>query len=386
MRHADIPTIAGAALATATTVALAGTASAQGQSPTATASLEDRVEALESFEGFRLPGGATAQFYGYVKGDVIFDDDFDLGNTIFDLGTIGRADGPEQDDASRAHAFQTRLGLDVTRPTDQGDIALKIEGDFFGDGGGQLRLRHAYGEFQGLLVGQTWTNFMPIESYPATIDFQGPAGLPFVRQGQVRYTYQTEQGFGFSASVEDDPGDSDRVGVTAALFYEQERYFFKVAGLSRELNDGMGGTEDGWGVNVSGNAQLWDGGSINASYTTGEGIGSYMVFGGMAGGINGNGDIDAAGDAIETEAWQIGISQSVQDFTLGLQYGYREVESFFGADSNDTEELQTVHATVIYRWADNVNVGLEYIYGERSEFDNDAFENDRIQFAVQYTF
>ena len=359
--------------------AFAGPALAQSGDQGRIEALEARVETLETREGFRLPGGATGEIYGYVKGDVIFDSDFDLGDTIFGLADIGTAGGPAEGEASRAHARQSRLGFRATRPTDAGEVFARIEGDFFGgtSGAPEFRLRHAYGEFQGLLVGQTWTNFMPIESYPATVDFQGPAGLPFVRQGQVRYTYTSAQGVGFSASVEDDPGDSDRVSVTGAVFYEADNYFLKLAGLSREVNTDTG-DEDGWGVNLSGNAELWQGGRLNASYTTGEAIGSFMVFGGM--------DVDDDGEAIETEGWNVGIAQDVADFTFGIQYGYREIDDFAGAAGDDTETLETVHLTAQYAWTDNVNVGLEYIYGEREEFGGSSFDNDRVQFAVQYTF
>jgi hypothetical protein len=39
-------------------------------------------------------------------------------------------------------------------------------------------LRHANLTVGNLLIGRSWTNFMPIESYPVTLDFQGPSGIP----------------------------------------------------------------------------------------------------------------------------------------------------------------------------------------------------------------
>ncbi len=51
-----------------------------------------------------------------------------------------------------ADAFQSRIGL--TTMTPQG-VKINLEGDFRGSGGGSLRLRHAYGEYNGILMGQT---------------------------------------------------------------------------------------------------------------------------------------------------------------------------------------------------------------------------------------
>jgi hypothetical protein len=93
------------------------------------------------------------------------------------------------------HAKQTRLGLFTNTTTDYGKFNTRIETDFYGSGGNQtasnsygLRLRRAYGELGNLLVGQEWSTFIDLASYPETIDFGGPAGSLFVRQAQIRWT------------------------------------------------------------------------------------------------------------------------------------------------------------------------------------------------------
>jgi hypothetical protein len=131
---------------------------------------------------------------GYTKGDLYYDVDQDLGdtfNTVF-LSADGAA---TKEPSFRAHARQTRVNLTTWTPTDVGQVKTFIEGDFFGDGGNELlsnstalRLRHAFGQLStdnwDFLVGQTWTNFMGLKTIPDTIDFHGPTGFPFVRQGQ----------------------------------------------------------------------------------------------------------------------------------------------------------------------------------------------------------
>lgn len=339
------------------------------------AELRARVDDMEydPDKGFRIGPNTRLKFYGYVKADLIQDLDFDLGTTFFGLDSI--VPGAPTDDNFRAQAWQTRLGVDTYTDTAFGELHTKIEGDFFGNGGGSFRLRHAYGELNGWLIGQTWTNFMPIESYPDSLDFQGPAGIPFTRQTQVRYTHDFGNGFGLSGSIENDPvGGVDRPAVTAAATYAFGDSFVKLAALSRTAN---GATQevDGWGINLSGNTSLWQGGSLQASYTTGEAIGSYMVFGGA----------DTFGDtAIETSGVTVGLLQAVTPkIDAGLVYGLRDID--LGA-ATDTETLQTVHASVYFKPVDKVRLGLEYITGERELFNGTSESADRIQFSAQYNF
>lgn len=309
--------------------------------------------------------------YGYTKLDLFYDPDAALGTTT--SGITGLTPGFDAESSSDAHAFQSRLGVRTTTSTAIGDIKAQIEGDFFGNGGGGFRLRHAYGEVGGLLAGQTWSNFMPIESYPTTLDFQGPAGIPFARIAQLRYTSELGGGFSLAGSLEDDAA-GEHLAVTAAARYTFDQGFIKVAGISRQLT-GDTETVDGFGVSVSGNAQLWQGGLIQASYVAGEGIGSQLVFGGA--------DVDG-NDAIETEGYTLAISQQINDqFKIGAAYGRREVDT--GA-FDDLEELETIHLSAFYNPVDNVTFGVEYFTGEVTQFGGGTVEADRIQGSVQFNF
>lgn len=297
------------------------------------ADLRMRVEQLESAQSnlsFNLPGSTQVEIYGYAKLDLLFDLDADLGNTFFGLGSLRPSF--RSDSNSNAHAFQSRLGFRTSTDTEFGQLKTLIEGDFFGNGGGSFRLRHAYGELGGLLAGQTWTNFMPIDSYPSTLDFQGPAGIPFTRQGQVRYTHDFGNGLKLSGSLEDDPSAaSNRLAVTAAASYAFGNSFVRLAALSREI-EGASGSVDGYGINLSGHTSLWEGGTLQASLTTGEAIGSYMVFGGA----------DVIGNrAVETHGVTLGLSQEINDqFSVGAVYGMRAGRYQYAGNPSPDTELQ----------------------------------------------
>lgn len=318
-------------------------------------------------------------------------------------------DGPD-DAGFRAHARQSRLFVKTKTPSEFGDVKTLFEGDFFGSGGNEVfsnsasfRIRHAYGEVGGLGVGQFWTNFMPIESYPSTVDFNGPAGIPFIRQAQVRYTAPLNDNLTVSGSLENSEfngrdangvfSESLTLGVAAGLdkfpdatlaaTYRDDFGLIKLAGVGRILSSPVGDDDAfGWGVNLSGNTGLWKGGNLLGSLTYGDGVGRYI--------LNGFGQdafVDASGDIDTIEAYGITgqITHALTDnITLGLAYGRYEALDTFGP--NDLEAVNTIHATAFWNPTERVTIGGEVIWGDRENengADDDAL---RLQTSFQVNF
>ena len=170
------------------------------------------VESGAKPRSWKLPGTNTSmRIGGYAKLDLIYDINANKGDS---LGLI-QVTAPEGSAAAnrqgnfRLHARQSRFFIRTWTPTDWGELATHIEGDFEGTGGNQMisnsnsfRLRHAYGRLGPVLAGQTWTTFMALHALPETLDFAGPAGQIFVRQGQIRYTHSFGGGTLLMLSVE----------------------------------------------------------------------------------------------------------------------------------------------------------------------------------------
>jgi len=181
-------------------LAFAHTATAQSAEDFAR--LQDRVDQLEAQERARPDFGlanTTVDIYGFVRAEAFYDFDFAQG----DLSRAGRVGDP---DFETGGEFDTsvrvsRFGLRTSTDTDIGTIGTQLEFDLFGSGGDDssspnLRLRHANVTFgDSILVGQFWTNFMPLVHYPSTADFNGPVGITFARVPQFRYTYNAGNGF-----------------------------------------------------------------------------------------------------------------------------------------------------------------------------------------------
>lgn len=360
--------------------ALAAATAASAQDAAARiAALEARVAELERTGPradltFGSDIATTIEIYGYVKADFIVDFGAELGDTTFGLAAITSDDG---DAFFNATVRQTRIGLRTTTPTAFGDLGTQVEIDFFDGDQITPRIRHANATLGGWRVGQYWTLFMPISSYPTTLDFQGVAGIPFARQEQLRYTHDLSEALSVAVSLEEsNNGDSDDPVAVAALSYETDPLLLRVSAIYGTAADGSGATDDAFGVNLSTTAQLWSGARLDAGYTWGEGIASYMVFGGA--------DLDAAGNAAELQSAYAGLSQTVGDrLTLRAIYGWRENDT--GAP-DAFETLQSLHLNAQYKIVENVTAGIEYFHGIREEFDGDAFDVDRIQAAVQIDF
>ena len=359
---------------------------------------------------FRLPGTETdIVIGGYVKGDFIFDTDESVGD-LFVTESLTTSDAGDQE-RFRAHARQSRLFIKTATPTEWGPLTTHIQGDFFGGGGNEnfsnsttFRIRHATATIGGLRVGQYWTNFMPIESYPATLDFQGPAGLPFIRQAQLRYTHQVDENISVSGSLENSEFSGRNAGgfitesstagiragldkapdITAAATWKDDWGLVKLAGVGRYLGspNGQGDGELGWGLNLSGNAALWPGGSVKGSFTYGEGVGRYI--------INGFGQdafVDAGGDVEAIEAWGIAgqVSQAVTDeITVAAAFGRTQIEDTFAA--GDLDNTNSVHGSLFWRPIERLMIGGEVIWGNREDADGTSDDNVRLQGSVQVNF
>ena len=364
--------VAAASLAAATT--------AQAQSDAARiAELEARIGTLENRQSeplsFGSGTGTTIDFYGYIKADFSYDFGYDLGNTTFALGGIGT--GVEEGDFFSGTARQTRLGFNTTTSTAYGDLGGQVEIDFYG-GDGTPRLRHATVTLGGFRAGKYWTTFMPLASYPSTLDFQGVAGIPFARQEMIRYTHGVGENFNLTFALETSVGDSDDPMAIFVADYDTDPLLLRMSAIYGTANDDFGGSEDVYGFNFSTTAALWSGATLDASYTYGEGIGSYLVF------FDETTDVSATGDAIEVQSAYVGLSQDVgEKLVLRAIYGYQELDE---GPANGTESLSSVHLNAQDEIIENLQLGAEYFYGTRDTFAGGSYDVDRIQTSIQYSF
>ncbi|WP_420584564.1 DcaP family trimeric outer membrane transporter [Ruegeria sp.] len=375
--------LAASALSVTSTLAYAQDAQTQAELD----ALRARVEALESVGPGSTPGdfrigNTTLDVYGYVKADFFYDFEFDQGDTAF-VNVIGEPSAATSGTFG-ATARQSRIGLLSNTPSNIGDIQGQLELDLFGSGGtAELRLRHANVRIgDHWLIGQFWTNFQPLDTYPTSVEFNGPVGIAFARQNQVRYTGSLGSDAAFSFSIEENVGgsNSDDPVITAAAEYNDGTYIARIAGLYGQAQDSGGTFEvDQYGVTLSGSARLWEGGLFQVNYTNGAALGPYLI---------GLGDAVVGGEANDVDAFTVELRQQLGDkWNVGISYGYEDYDLPTSTGTLAFTELETIHVNAFYQATENLTLSAEYIYGERNDvISGQDFDGNRVQFAAQLNF
>lgn len=178
----------------------------------------------------------------------------------------------------------SRFGIRSSTETDIGTIGTELEFDLFSTDSESTspnpRLRHANVEIgDNWLLGQSWTNFMPLVRYPRSVDFNGPVGIAFARVPQVRFSNKFANGLDLSFSIEESNGSAfDDPVATAAAFYGADNWSARIAGITGRVNSDDGGGDLSYsGVTMSGSVTPWKGGRLTGTFVTGDALASLLV-------------------------------------------------------------------------------------------------------------
>lgn len=357
--------------------------------------------------------GTRIKFYGFITLDGTYDFQ-NLGkNDVFKPGDIPvhpQSSGP----AFFLSAKQTRFGALLTKETPIGSIKGQLEMDFHNtadQSNGLLRIRHAFVQWKGLTVGQTWSTFYDIESRPQTVDYQGPAGSTFSRAPLIRYDFIGKNHI-WSIGLEDPVEEITTKGnvqvrkqtvpeMIAAykIYWNNHKSFLRVGVLGRQLKyqtaDSIQGSVHasslyGWGAMTLGKLNLPGGrgeDNIKFELVAGSGIAHYLV------GTTGYGF-----DAAENQETQKTDDINVEGGFVSYQHYWSEKfnsTAIAGAYRLDDKALLTgnnIHSAVyatanlFYVPVKPMAFGLEYQYGERKNNNDQHGTASRIQGTLIYNF
>jgi hypothetical protein len=424
-------------------------------------STEERLDLVEVKQGdavvkgdipgsFRIPGSEVSlRLYGYAELNWIHS--FDNDNSDEDYASFApylplEGDvGAERGGRDYLTARESRIGLEAGMPTKYGVMSVKLEGDFNNEprrGNSStygapanvytqllsnsygFRLRHAYGKFGGLLIGQTWSTFMDVDNLPETVDFNGPVGSTFIRQPQIRYSYGTLKAGTFTAAIENSvtyllgPGDIlatsssrmpdlvlrwDRSFGFGALSLRAMTQELRLKGPFTVVTDDtvypnetetfdVDTTKRGYGVAASGTVKTGSVGFLTFGATAGSGIGRYMYY------VEGAA-YDAAEDEIVLEnavggyvGYQLKASDVLRfNFAYGILYeldsDYTDLAEAEGFDSGRygvNKLVQQGHAGFFYSPVPATDFGLEGIYGARETLAGEKGSEFRLNFLARF--
>ena len=105
------------------------------------------------------------------------------------------------------NANATQLRLDVRAPEMDGNFRFYYQNDFFGSGSDtgdmKYRVQHIYGQFYGFKAGFTYGVFEDPDSWPDTVDYEGPNAVIFSRRPVAQYTYAWNDNWNTTFGVEE---------------------------------------------------------------------------------------------------------------------------------------------------------------------------------------
>jgi hypothetical protein len=384
---------------------------------------------LSSAPAVAEEAGRSFEIYGFAQADYIQDfggrlsPDWDDALRPSKIGIDGQYGGDGQSSIS---VKQSRFGVKGSMPTGEGGTPLtfKFEFDLFGTGAdaGQttFRLRHAYGEWGALLAGQTNTLFMDGDVFPNTIDYWGPAGMVFYRNVQLRYTPSKSENSHFSIAVERPGNDIDSGNLRLIEGFEdlqvqndetlpdltaQYRYggdwgHVQLGGILRKVgyeiratgsDSWIDGSETGWGLNLGSTINTIGKDKILLQVVYGEGIASYMNDGGMD--LAPSQTFTAgAPTGLEAEAVELlGIVAYYDHYwsdrwSSSIGYSFTEVDNTDFQDPGAFQKGEYASVNLLYYPLENLLVGGELLWGERTNNDDASDDAVRFQFTVKYNF
>ncbi len=357
----------------------------------------------------------TYKFGGYAKFDAMFSDYSDgptpnsdalIRQFYVPTGIPLDSAGVAADDITADfQARETRINFRADTKTKGGDsITAFIEMDFFTTTNGNEvvsnsrspRLRHAFIKYNNWTFGQTWSTFQDVAALPEALDFVGPAeSTTFIRQAMIRYTTG-----GLELAVENPQTfvsgvDADNRGLSTMpdligryTFKFGDGSFVKVAGVYRSLKvndlngDGSQEDETAYGLSASTKIMFGNGADLRAMVNYGDGVGRYVGLGFVPDGI-------VVGDNIETAEMVSAYVALRLPFGNGwrtnIMYGTVDIDyDTESAGLNDT--ASSFHVNLIKNILPKLDVGAEFMYGEREQIGGAKGDFTRFQFSAKYAF
>jgi hypothetical protein len=336
-----------------------------------------------------------AKVGGYVKTDLIRDFRAIDSTDFFDPTTIPV--GEAQRTNSRFHARQTRLSLDAQRHAMDGDLPMRVflEGDFFGDGN-TMRLRHAYGEYRNLILGQTWTTLSHRAALPNTLDLTGDVASVSLRKAQIRWSDTLwNENWTFAMAIEDSPvnvesqllgfGEPRRIlpDAIARIRYTEDLMQLQLASVVRRIGYQPTGRDvlefTGAGLNATGFVDLNKKNRMYGGILWGSGIGSYRDLPDLAP------VLADRGTPLDAVAWYTGLhhSWSKRWFT-NVTYSQEDVNNSILQPATSIKKIQYLAVNLIHQPKDYIFFGIEGLWGSRTNRDDSEQDASRVMISFGF--
>jgi hypothetical protein len=379
---------------------------------TAAIALALSAGAAQANNGFKV-GDTEVTYGGFIKLDMMYTDSdgeiASLGRDFYvpSLTPIGG------DSTSRfdSHARQSRFFFATSTDLGNGEkMTGRLEFDMMTSTNGNDErttngyspvIRHAFVTYKNWTVGQTWSNFMDLQSLPDTLDFVGNADAAvFIRQAQIRYTTgnfsvalenpeSTVGQFGTGARITTD--DNATPDVTFGYNFKAGNASFRLGGLLRQIAIDDGTYDDtvtSYGVSFSGKVNLANNDDIRFTLNHGKGLGRYVGLNTINGAVLTDSTNAADLEAIDVTTFSVAYRHLWND-----KWRSTFLYSMLSADNdpaltgvNVTKSTHSYSANALYQFNPKFMMGIEYKFANREIESGSDGDMHRIQFSAKYDF
>jgi len=349
-------------------------------------------------------GNVEFKVGGYAKLSAIYSGtnsgklDNTLGRNIYlpSATPVGNGDSYQTLDLT---ARESRINFGAKTTQGGHKLSMFLEMDFLGTSDGNEvvsnsyspRLRHFFFTFDNWLFGQTWSTFMDTAALAESVDFlPSPEGIVFIRQAQARYTMGDVQ-----VALENPEsyvtGSNDRdVGIlpdlTANMKLKVEGGHLRINGLFRQISvdePGIGESEFGFGIGVSGKIKVGSADDIRFSATYGDGMGRYTSLGLVKDGILINGNIETVSSLAASGAYRhVWDEKSSSNIILSMV----DIDNPSGAAGTENKGSTSIQINYLFRPVKQVSYGIMFLAGERETENGADGKLNRIQASAKYSF
>jgi len=297
----------------------------------------------------------------------------------------------------------SRLMLDVCAPAREGAPRFYYENDFNGSGSAtmNINIRHLYGKYYNIIVGQTFSVFEDPDGWPDTLDYEGPNAAVSARLPLLRYQIPLTKQWHINVSAEkpssevDTTGDPTAVSVNRApdigLNTRWEEASFghvQLAAIGRVLGaDGVTNgiqTVLGGGLNLSVVKSLFTRDSFQFQGTLGQGIARYNnddVFPNDAA-YNQAGNLKA----LPFMAIMVGYTHGwTEKLRSTASYGLVNIENEISQGPDAYHQTHYASLNLMWQPFKLLTMGMEGLYGHKEVQSGAAGADWRIQFGVVYS-
>lgn len=391
---------------------LAETRAVQQQQTALAAKVDEAGKAQD--KGFRV-GKTSVTYSGYMKLDTIMQrtsgGQFASGSNFRDFlvpGVIpvgGAASGWDQDFNARQSRIVFKTSTDVGTGT---PVNTHLELDFMATDGGDERItnahvpgvRQAFFTYGNVLMGQTWSTFQDVGALPDTLDFVGPTpGTVFSRQPMIRYTKgglqlaaeQPETTITSRTGARVLSGDDNLPDMVARYNLTGTWGAVSAAGILRSLrvrNDDFGTGDDsalGYGASFAGKVNIGKTSDFRFMATAGEGLGRYIglnIVNDAA--IDLAGNLDPIGTLSGFAAFRHSWSGTLRSTVSGAYFKADNPVVLTG--NQVTDESWNALANLIWSPVKPLDIGIEYMYAERTLENGRSGNLQKVQVSSKFTF